>query len=126
MKPITTRVHGVLDYLAGALITVSPWLFDFADGTAAQWVPVIAGLAILGLSAFTNYEAGLVKSIPMSTHLTMDVLTGVVLAASPWIFDFDERVYLPHVIFGVLEIGAGLLTQRVPSYDNPHPTSHSV
>ncbi|MFD1143666.1 SPW repeat protein [Larkinella insperata] len=121
MNLIPTRVHGVLDYLSGVLFVASPWLFGFADGSAAQWVPVIAGLALLGLSIFTNYEAGLVKSIPMPTHLTVDVLTGIVLAASPWIFGFADRVYLPHVIFGLLEVGAGLLTQKTPSPVSKRP-----
>ncbi len=125
MNLIPTRVHGVMDYLSGVLIAASPWLFGFNDDTAAQWVPVVAGIGILGLSAFTNYEAGLVKKIPMSVHLTMDVITGVLLAASPWLFGFADRVYLPHVIFGALEIGAGLLTQRTPSYNNTH-TTHSA
>ena len=48
----------------------------------------------------------------MPMHLTLDVVSGIVMAASPWIFNFADRVYLPHVIFGVFEIGAGLLTQR--------------
>lgn len=116
MKPIPTRVHGVLDYASGLLFIASPWLFGFANGEAAQWVPIVAGIAILGLSALTDYEAGLLKRIPMPVHLTMDILTGVLLAASPWLFGFADYVYLPHVLFGILEIGAGLLTQRVPSY----------
>ena len=120
MRFISTRIHGVLDYLSGLLILASPWIFGFATGGAAQWVPVIVGAMILLMSIMTNYEAGMVKAIPMPAHLTMDVLAGVVLAASPWIFDFDELVYLPHVIFGVLEIGAGLFTERVPYHRSEH------
>lgn len=117
MKPISTKVHGILDYLSGALLIALPWLFDFADHDTARWVAIGVGLAVLGLSLFTDYEAGLVRQIPMSVHLTTDLLAGVLLAASPWLFGFADRVYLPHLILGLMEIGASLLTQRTPAYD---------
>ncbi len=124
MRIISTKVHGMLDYLSGALLIASPWLFDFANGEAAQWVPVIVGATILLMSILTDYEAGLVKKIPMSTHLTMDVLGGLLLAASPWIFGFADYVYLPHLILGIMEIGAGLMTERTPSYGSHHSPNH--
>lgn len=116
MKFITTKVHGVLDYLSGLLLIISPWLFGFADGGAAQWVPIIVGGTIILMAFFTDYELSLVKSIPMSTHLTMDILGGVFLAVSPWLFGFSDLVYLPHLILGIMEIGAGLFTYKVPDY----------
>lgn len=115
MKPIPTSVHGVLDYTTGALFMASPWLLDFADDDAARLVAVGTGVAVLGLSAMTDYEAGVVKRIPMATHLTIDTMTGVLVAASPWLFGFAKRRSWPHVAFGLLELGAGLLTQRKPA-----------
>jgi hypothetical protein len=43
-----------------------------------------------------------------------DVFLGVVLVALPWLFGFAADVYLPHVLFGTLALGAGLFTKRVP------------
>lgn len=117
MRFIPTKVHGVLDYVSGALFIASPWLFGFEDDEAAKWVPVAAGLGALGVSTMTDYELGLTKQIPMATHLSTDVATGALLALSPWLFGFSKRVYLPHVLFGMLEIGAGLLTEKTPSYE---------
>jgi hypothetical protein len=51
----------------------------------------------------------------MKAHLALDVLSGIVLAASPWLFDFADRVYLPHLILGLIEIGAGLMTRTSTS-----------
>ena len=36
----------------------------------------------------------------------MDFLSGVFLAISPWVFGFSERVWVPHVLVGLFEIGA--------------------
>ncbi len=68
----------------------------------------------------TDYEGGGKKAIFMSGHLTMDVILGIFLAASPWLFNFDEYVYLPHLIVGILEIGAGLFTERTSEYSHKH------
>jgi len=119
MRFIPTKIHGVLDYLMGLLLIASPWLFGFADGSAAQWVPVILGLGALLYSLLTRYELGVAPVISMPTHLGLDVASGALLAVSPWLFNFDERVYLPHLIFGLLEIGAGLMTKTHPEGDLP-------
>ena len=119
MRFISTRVHGILDYFSGLLLIIAPWTFDFANGGAAQWVPVLVGVTILVMSLLTDYEFSFVKKIPMPAHLTMDVLGGALLAVSPWLFGFDELVYLPHLILGIAEIGAGLMTKKVPDYKRP-------
>lgn len=122
MNIISTRIHGILDYGSAVLIAASPWLFGFSGYEAPTWPLVAAGMLILGLSLFTDYEWGLVKTIPMTTHLRMDMALGVLLAISPWLLEFADRTFLPHVIFGALEIGAGLLTQKEPAYDKPKQT----
>lgn len=122
MRFISTKTHGVVDYLMGLLLIAAPWLLDFAAGGAETWVPVILGASALVYSLLTNYELGLVKSIPMPTHLMLDLVSGIFLAASPWLFGFADVVYLPHLILGILEIGAALMTQKVPY----HGTSHRM
>lgn len=114
MRFIPTRVHGFLDYGAGLLLIVAPWLFGFADGGAETWIPVILGIGAIGYSLFTDYEMGVVRTLPMATHLMLDIASGIVLAVSPWIFGFADDVWVPHVILGLLEIGAGLMTRTTP------------
>lgn len=114
MRFIPTRIHGMLDYGAGLLLIVAPWLFGFADGGAETWIPVILGIGAIGYSLFTDYELGVVRTLPMATHLMLDIASGIVLAVSPWIFGFAEDVWVPHVILGLLEIGAGLMTRTTP------------
>jgi hypothetical protein len=115
MRVIPTRIHGVLDYVVGALLIAAPWLFDFARGGAETWVPVALGAGAIVYSFATDYELGVLRLIPMPAHLALDLVSGVLLAASPWLFGFSDVVRAPHVIVGLFEIGASLLTRRAPS-----------
>ncbi len=114
MRFISTRTHGVIDYLMGALLIVAPYLLGFADGTAAQWVPQILGVVAIGGALMTDYELGVMRVIPMPVHLGIDVASGALLALSPWLFGFSDRVLWPHLIVGIMEIGAGLMTRTAP------------
>lgn len=114
MPIIPTRIHGILDYLVGVILIAAPWIFGFADEGAAMWVPVVIGAGLIVYALLTDYELGVVRIIPMSVHLMIDVVAGIVLAASPWLFQFSDEVWIPHVVVGILAIGTGLLTERRP------------
>jgi hypothetical protein len=114
MKIINTRVHGMLDYLVSLILIGAPWILNFSHDGAETWVPVILGAASIVYSLITSYEFGVTKMISMRTHLGLDIASGIVLALSPWIFGFSDLVYMPHLIFGVLEIGVALMTDPSP------------
>jgi hypothetical protein len=116
MRFISTRTHGVLDYATGVLLIAAPWLFGFSDAGLAAWIPIGVGIALLAASLMTDYELGAVRAIPMPAHLAMDGLEGVLLIASPWLFGFADRIWWPHVVVGLLELGAAMMTERTPSY----------
>lgn len=117
MRFISTRTHGVLDYLMGALLIAAPWLFGFAYGGTETWVAVALGIGVIVYSLLTRYELGLFRMLPMSVHLVLDFMSGALLAASPWLFGFDGIVTVPHVAFGLLEMGAALMTHPYSVYD---------
>ena len=104
MNVINTKVHGVMDYLLGAMLMASPWLFGFYRGGLESSVPMLIGAGTLLYSLITNYELGIANAISMKTHLILDVISGLFLIASPWLLGFHNTVYLPHVVIGVLEI----------------------
>jgi hypothetical protein len=124
MKVISTKVHGVMDYLMGVILIAAPWLLNFNRGGAETWVPVVLGAGVILYSLITDYELSISKTLSMKTHLTLDVLSGIFLAASPWIFGFNDFVYLPHLVFGILEIGAGAMTET--SARHRYTTSHNA
>lgn len=117
MAFLSTRVHGVMDYLMGALLIALPWLGGFATGGAEQWVPVGVGALVLLYSLFTDYELGAVRRLGMPVHLWLDALGGIFLAASPWVFAFDQQVWMPHLALGLTEVLAAMLTNTIPSYE---------
>lgn len=119
MKMINTKVHGFIDYISWILLLVSPWMFEFASGKADMWIPFFAGIFILLQSLLTDYEFGLFKLISMKTHLVLDFATGIFLAASPWIFGFSDKVYVPHVFIGLLQVLVALVSEKEPYTDRP-------
>lgn len=121
IRVIPTKIHGILDYLGGILLLLAPNLFGFdqAGNDAAVLIPRALGIAFLGLAVLTNYELGLFKVVPMTTHITIDVIASIFLAASPFIFGFADEpanVWLPHVVVGVGYLIASLMTQTRPDY----------
>lgn len=120
MRFIPTKVHGILDYLMGILLIAAPWIFNFHMGGPETYVPIVLGAGVIFYSLLTNYELGVVKKIPMNLHLGFDLIGGAFLAASPWLFGFADYVFLPHLIFGILEIGASLMTHTAPERSHTH------
>lgn len=109
---IGTRTHGIIDYLTGALLLIAPYLFGFATGGIEQWLPQLLGAMIIGMSLLTRYELGIARIIPLKVHLGVDVLGGILLAASPWLFSFADIIWWPHLLVGLMEIVVPLITRR--------------
>ena len=129
MRFLSTKAHGAMDYLGGLMLLVVPllWLNDDSVPEAAVWTPVAIGALMLAQSLFTDYEFSLANVIPMPAHLTMDVAAGVFLAASPWLFNFADVVWAPHLMLGLLEVGAALMTKtHRDTIDVPRPGAPAV
>ena len=51
----------------------------------------------------------------MPVHLTLDVMSGALLAASPWLFGFAKdngpRYWLPHALMGTTEVLIALMSK---------------
>ena len=110
MKIIDTKTHGYIDYIMGIFLLASPYLFSLNPNAVESTIFYIMGATAIIYSLFTNYELGLLKVIPMKVHLLLDILSGILLAASPWLLGFADTVYQPHLVLGIIEIGAALLT----------------
>lgn len=121
---LSTKVHGYLDYLMGLLLILLP-LHPAIPGGAASTLLVILGAGVILYSLITDYEMGLLKILAMKTHLALDVMGGLLLAVSPWLFGFADELIWPFVVLGVFEIGAGLFTSKKPPFEaNPAHKNH--
>ncbi len=120
MRFVSTKIHGLLDYMMSIVFVGSPWLLGFDRAGGETWIPVILGVTMLVYSLFTDYEYGALKILPVKAHLLIDLLSGAFLAASPWILGFADYVFLPHLVLGIAEVGAALVTKTLPAYESGH------
>lgn len=114
MKLISTRAHGVLDFVVPAALMLAPKLFGFEDNKKAAAVPRMMAASHVAYSLFTDYETGLVRKLPMKGHLALDAGSAVLLAASPWLLGFAGSVTTPHVAAGFMELGIAATTETEP------------
>jgi hypothetical protein len=115
MRFVPTRVHGIADWLMGALLVALPWLVGLDRGGPEGWLPMALGAAALVVTFFTDHELGVVRRVPMVAHLWVDGLAGALLAVSPWLLGFADRVWLPHLALGLTEVVAALVTKLHPA-----------
>lgn len=130
-KPLTTKFHGLLDYPVVLLLLIAPNVFDITEvGGAAVWLPRVLGIVILVQSLVTHYEMGLIRVLPMRLHLAIDYVAGALLAISPWVFGFydaaHQRVWLPHVLAGLVILLVTALTQKEPRYLGANDHDYTV
>jgi hypothetical protein len=116
----------MLDYIVGLLLILSPKIFGFDHGGIESRIPVFLGIAALVYSLCTQYELGLVKVLPFRFHLGLDVVSGLLLAASPWLFQFADRVWGPHLALGLVELGAVMMTQTAASEHHAGAPGHAA
>jgi hypothetical protein len=109
-RPISTRTHGMIDYAWATTAAALPERLPEAPVTGR--LVRRAGIAASISSAMTNYEAGLVRVMPMKGHLTVDYLMCSALIASPLFLPSAERRYaIVPVALGALGLLTSLLTE---------------
>lgn len=117
MRLISIKLHSMLDYLLGIFFILSPWIFMFGKDVFEAGSPIIIGILLIAYNLFTNYNYSLAKLVPFRYHLMLDMAFGFVLAISPWILNFADIVYLPHVFMGAVLMLLALNTNRDPRFN---------
>ncbi|HEY8278334.1 MAG TPA: hypothetical protein VIH99_01840 [Bdellovibrionota bacterium] len=87
---ISLKAHNILDYVGGAFLLFVPAIIGISEIDAARNIFIFAGLALIGYSLLTNYEYALWRIIPLGVHMSLDVLTGVVVMLAPWVFGYRD------------------------------------
>jgi hypothetical protein len=113
MTRISTRTHGVLDFLTAGTLVALPRVLGWGERVTNTLTGVAIGT--LGYSLLTNYEFGVLRVLPMRGHLAIDAMSGVALCAAPAMFPEEDRsTHATLVALGLFEIGAAMLTQPEP------------
>ena len=114
MQIIDTKTHGYIDYIMGTILIAMAYFIDFNSENIPNVVLYIGGASAIFYSLLTKYELGVIKIIPMYIHLMLDSLSAIFLATSPWLLGFADDVFLPHLLFGLFEIGTTIMTSIRP------------
>jgi hypothetical protein len=111
MRFVTPEIHAIMDYVMGFALILSPFVLDFYSGSTETGIPCLFGLMSISITALTDFKFAWIRAIPLKIHLWYDLVAGIFLMLSPWLFDFYRIVYMPHVIFGALQVIASLTTR---------------
>jgi hypothetical protein len=110
MKPISTRTHGILDYATAVVLYALPRIFRW-DGRVTRFLTFMSAF-LLGYSTFTRYELGIFKQLSMHRHLQFDMMSGLLMAASPTLLRTRDPVVNTVLTgLGLYEIAASRMTE---------------
>ena len=110
MKPISTKQHGVVDYVFAA----STYAIARALSPRERTRKLLTGssLAVVAMSAMTDYELGPVRALPMKAHLALDLVLGSLFVAAPVVLrDEETRVKASVAALGALGTAVAALTK---------------
>lgn len=118
--PIPAFVHGVIEYIAGALFIAAPFLFSF-DSDGATAVSIVTGVLILVIAASTAMTTGLIKSIPVQAHVVLDYILAGLLVAAPFIFSFtdDGTATAFFIVLGIVHLLMTIATRFIREAKEP-------
>ena len=88
MTRMSTRTHGVLDFLTAGTLVALPRMLGWGERVTDTLTKVAIGT--LGYSLLTDYEYGVLRVLPMRGHLAIDAMSGVALCAAPAMFPEEE------------------------------------
>jgi hypothetical protein len=110
VKIIPTRVHGSIDYVVGAMMLILPRLLKWPATVIT--VLTLNGAGALLYSLFTRYELGVVRMLPMRSHLILDALGGVALLGTAGLLpNIGNAMRGVLAGFGLFELVAATITK---------------
>jgi hypothetical protein len=88
--PIPVFVHGLIEYAAGVVLVVAPFLLAFESDPATA-VSIVVGVVVIAIAASTHGPTSLINSIPVYAHVLLDYGLSALLIGSPFIFGFSSE-----------------------------------
>lgn len=101
-KPITPRMHGVLDYATSAAVAAAPPLFGMPKPATRLFESLAAGYT--GLSSVTNYPMSVKRVVPFKAHGAAELAIAAALPAMPWVLGFAHHRAARNLCFALTGI----------------------
>ncbi len=87
---VTKTMHAYLDYPVALSLMAAPFVLGLGQShPLAFWLALVTGIAALVLTLLTDHKFGLVRVLPYSLHLAVDLMVGLAFVAAPLMFGFS-------------------------------------
>ena len=98
-KPISPKVHGIIDYTTSSAVAMAPRLLNMPRRAAALCYGLAGGYT--ALSMMTKYPAGAKKVVPFKAHGAAEAVIGAALPMMPHIMHFNSRKKARNFFYGL-------------------------
>ena len=98
-KPISPRIHGVLDYTTSAAVAAAPRAMNFPRPARMLFESLAGGYT--GLSAATDYPLSLKRLVPFKAHGATELAIAAALPFLPWALGFADHRAARNLCFGL-------------------------
>jgi len=116
MKPISSRAHGILDYMTVVLFALAPTLFDLT-GTAATLAYALAAVHLV-MTLITAFPMGVVRVVPFRVHGIVELLVAIsLMGIGMFNYGLEQTAGLFYLLFGLVILVVWLLSsyREVPA-----------
>ncbi len=116
MNKLPVRLHTIIGLIIGVALLIAPWLFAFSTlSGAAVSTAILIGILLIANELTSPSTLSPLKLTSLRAHLMIDIVLGILLTASPWLFDFADQplnAWLPHVVVGLVIVAVALLSNN--------------
>jgi hypothetical protein len=98
-KPISPRIHGVLDYATSTAVAIAPRAMHFPRPARMLFDFLAAGYT--GLSAVTDYPLSVKRVAPFKVHGATELAIAALLPAMPYALGFANHRAARNLCFGL-------------------------
>jgi hypothetical protein len=98
-RPISPRVHGLLDYSTAMAVGAAPHIMRFPPAARRLFDGLAGGYT--ALSAVTDYPMSVKRMVPFKGHGVAELAIAAALPAMPWVLGFAEHRAARNLCFGL-------------------------
>ena len=98
-RPISPRLHGIIDDSTSAAVAAAPKLLDFPPAARNVCASLAGGYT--ALSSVTDYPLAVRRTVPFKAHGAAEAAIGLALPALPFLLGFSEHKAARNFFFGL-------------------------